>query len=101
MVSVRGESVAACILVIQVVIYELKSFIIIDLMAEVHILKSSGRVACQGQQMYYELILTRNQYLLRFYDALGKLRLVRPIKLPTESVEIHGVGEYLICYESS
>lgn len=52
-------------------------------MAEEHSLRSSGRVACQGQQMYYELTLTRNQYLLRFYDIQGKLRLVRPIKLPT------------------
>jgi hypothetical protein len=69
-------------------------------MAEGHLLKSSGRVECQGQQMYYELLLSGTQYLLRFYDVLGKVRVIRPIKLPTESVEIYGIGEYLLCYET-
>ena len=55
-------------------------------MAEEQSLKSSGRVTCQGQQMYYELLLTAGRYLLRFYDVLGKLRLVRPIALPLQSV---------------
>lgn len=37
-------------------------------MAEEQSLKSSGRVTCQDQQMYYELIFTA-RYLLRFYDT--------------------------------
>lgn len=55
-------------------------------MAEEQSLKSSGRVTCQGQQMYYELVLAAGQHLLRFYDALGKLRLVRPIRLPAQAL---------------
>lgn len=55
---------------------------------------------CQGQKMYYELLLNHTQYLVKFYDALGKVRLIRPITLPAKSVEIYGVGEYLLCYET-
>lgn len=69
-------------------------------MAEGYLLKSSGQVTCQGQQMFYELLLSNEQYMLKFYDCLGRARLIRPIKLPTEHVEIHGIGEYLLCYET-
>jgi hypothetical protein len=57
-------------------------FIMIESMAEGQLLKSSGQVTCQGQQMFYELLLYNTQYLIKFYDSLGKVRLIRPILLP-------------------
>lgn len=51
-------------------------------MAEGHLLKSSGRVLSQGQQVFYELLLSSTQHLLKFYDSTGRVRLVRPILLP-------------------
>jgi hypothetical protein len=54
----------------------------IESMAEGQLLKSSGQVICQGQQMFYELLLNNTQYMIKFYDSLGKVRLIRPILLP-------------------
>lgn len=71
----------------------------IEPMAEGHLLKSSGRVLSQAQQVFYELLLSNAQHLLKFYDSLGKIRLVRPVLLPAQNLEVHGVGEYLLCYE--
>lgn len=55
---------------------------IIEPMAEGHLLKSSGRVLSQGQQVFYELLLNNAQHLLKFYDSTGRVRLVRPVLLP-------------------
>ncbi|XP_031472880.1 tubulin-folding cofactor B [Nymphaea colorata] len=54
-------------------------------MAEGHLLKSSGQVTCQGQQMFYELLLNNTQYMIKFYDSLGKaLNQNTTIKLAVE-----------------
>jgi hypothetical protein len=54
----------------------------IESMPDSHLFKSSGIATCQGQQMFYELLLNNTQYLIKFYDCLGKVRLIRPILLP-------------------
>jgi hypothetical protein len=65
---------------------------IVEPMAEGHLLKSSGRVFSQGQQVFYELLLCNTQYLIKFYDSTGRVRLVRPVLLPAQNLEVHGVG---------
>lgn len=48
--------------------------------------------------MFYELILTEKHYLIKYYNQFGKLKLIRPIKFPTQGVEIHTAGNYIFCY---
>ena len=61
-------------------------------------LKTSGRFISNGQQMFFELILTNTNYLLKYYNSNGKLKLMRPIKLPTKNIEFHSIENYLLCY---
>ena len=67
-------------------------------MAERASLKASGSFKCNGSYMFFELILTEKQYLIRYYNDKGKLKLIRPIKMPSEGVEFHTAGHYLLCY---
>jgi hypothetical protein len=64
-------------------------------------LKSYGRFDHGQQQMFYELLLTEKQYLLKYYNEAGKLKLIRPIKFPTDEVEIHNASHFLFCYMHS
>lgn len=61
-------------------------------------LKSYGRFECGQEQLFYELILNDQQYLLKYYNEMGKLKMIRPLKIPTEGIEIHTAGNYLFCY---
>lgn len=61
-------------------------------------LKSEGRFICNGQEMYFELELTPKQYLIRYFNQQGNLKVIRPIQFPTEGVEIHHIDNYLLGY---
>lgn len=61
-------------------------------------LKSSGRFENGQEQVFYELILTERHYLVKYYNQLGKLKLIKPIKFPSDGVEIHTASNYLFCY---
>ena len=52
-------------------------------MAEGATLKSYGRINTPHLQMFYELVLTNEQYLIRYYNESARLRFIRPIKFPT------------------
>lgn len=49
-------------------------------------LRSWGRINTPQLQMFYELVLNNQQYLIKYYNETGKLKFIRPIKFPIESV---------------
>ena len=55
-------------------------------MADGASLKSWGRINTTQSQMFYELVLNKQQYLIKYYNETGKLKFIRPIKFPTQFV---------------